>query len=287
MAYEWCSVICENYSTLGGAKDLLLLSLETGFRCIDPEESQIEASLIHTEHHKKMANIVFNSGDGEAIADLLCAWTSESASHELYPQLGICAEYLIGLHYLHPFSPRLQSYIIYAIKCIGYQKFEQVGVEEVVSMLNDLQVYAEDLDDGFGWLKHLLDATQSSENIQHLSLSYWEFLAELAVYWSDLLKYQTYSPQTMICLQDAKEWDKLKCWVSVVWMVWPPASGKTTEEDLEHVMLSLFHQQPGALQKLEEQMEQWGNRWSWIDFPESFKQTCKQVHDKAAQQVAQ
>jgi len=124
-----------------------------------------------------------------------------------------------------------------------------------------------------------------SEKIQHLSLSYWELLADLAAYWAYEIGVHTYNPQVMISLQDAREWDKLKCWVSVVWMVWPPEGGKTTEEDLQHVMLSLFYQQPDALQKLEEQMEQWGEQWSWIEIPESFRQTCKQVHDKAAQQA--
>jgi len=105
MAYEWCSVICKNYSTLNGAEALLLLSLRIGFHDINPKEKQIK--LIHTEHHQKLANIAFGSGDGEAIIDLLSAWTSESSSHTLYPQLKICAKYLTDLHYLYPFSSRL------------------------------------------------------------------------------------------------------------------------------------------------------------------------------------
>jgi len=121
MAYEWCSVICENYSTLEDAKDLLLLSLETGFRYIDPTESWIEAQLIHTVHYEKLVNVVFSSGDGEAIADLLCAWTSWSSSHVPYPQLKICTEYLIGLHHLYPFSSRLQLYTICAVGFVEYQ----------------------------------------------------------------------------------------------------------------------------------------------------------------------
>ena len=286
MAYGWCSIICENHSTLKGTKDLLLDSLKTGFRWIGPEESKIDAKLIHTEHHQKMANIVFSSKDDDAIADLLCAWTSRSSSHTPYPQLKICAEYLIGLNYSYPFSSRLRSYILHAIKLIGYQQFEEVKVEGFIGLLNDLQVCFKDLDNRLEWTRFLLDAFQSSENIQHLSLSYWELLVELVGYWPEELGDHTYSPQVMISLQDAREWDKLKCWVSVVWMVWPPESGKTTEEDLEDVMLLLFHQKPDALQNLEEQMERWGSRWSWVDFPESFKQTCKQVHDKAAQQAA-
>ena len=285
MAYGWCSVICENYSTLHGARGLLLLSLELGFRHINPREGEIEAKLIHTEHHQKMTNIIFSSGDSEAITDLLCAWTSRSDFHVPYPQLKICAEYLVGIYHLHTFSSRLRSHIIYAVELIGYQEFEQFGAEEFIKLLNDLQVCAEDLDDAFGWAKLLLNTIQLSEKAQHLSLLYWELLVEFAAYYSDELKAQAYNPQIMISLQNAKEWDRLKCWISVMWMVWPPEDGETTEEDLEHAMLSLFCQQPGALQKLEEQIEQWSNEWSWGGVPRSFKQICKQVHDKAVKQT--
>ena len=285
MVYGWCSVICENHPTLHGAKNLLLLSLELGFRQINPREGEIKAKLIHTEHHQKMANIVFSSRDGEAIADLLCAWTSRSSSYTRYPQLKICAEYLIDLHYLHPFSSRLRLYIIYVIELIGYQGFEQVRVEGLIGLLNDLQVCTKDMHSSFRWVGLLLDIIQSSENIQHLSLSYWEMLAGFVVYWSNWLEDNIYNPQIMISLQDANEWDKLKCWISVVWMVWPPEGGQTTEEDLGNVMLSLLHQQPGTLQKLKEQMEQWSKEWSENEVPESFKQICKQAHDKAAQQA--
>ena len=77
MTYNWCSAICENYSTLQGAKDLPLLSLEAGFCCIDPTKKWIEVKLIHTDHHQKMANTVFSNRDSEAIADLLCLDLSE------------------------------------------------------------------------------------------------------------------------------------------------------------------------------------------------------------------
>ena len=135
------------------------------------------------------------------------------------------------------------------------------------------------------WARLLLDAIQSSEAIQYLSLSSWELLAEFAVYRSDELGAYTYSPQVMISLQDAREWDQLNCWGCIVWMVWPPEGGKTTEEDLEHVMLLLLHQQPGALQKLEEQMEQWREIGYQHKIPGSFKKICKQALDKAAEQA--
>ena len=143
VAYEWCSLICEDGSIPRSREDTVLLSLEIGFRHIKPWWRWIDAKLIHTEHHQKLANIVFSSGDDEAIADLLCAWTSKSGFHTPYPQLKICAEYLVGLHHLHPFSSRLQSYIVHAIGLIGYQQFEQVGVEGFARLLDGLQVCVE------------------------------------------------------------------------------------------------------------------------------------------------
>jgi len=50
-------------------------------------------------------------------------------------------------------------------------------------------------------------------------------------------------------------------------------------------MFSLFHQRPGALQELEEEMEQWSKEYSWVQIPDSFKQICKKAHDKGAQQA--
>jgi len=231
-----------------------------------------------------MVNIVFSNGDAEAIADLLCAWTPWGNSYDPPQQLRIHAEHLIDLYHQHPSSSRLRQHIINAIEFIGYWRVEEVGVERFIEFLNDLKVVLKDVDDIFKWATLLLDTIQSSEAIKHLSLSYWELLADIAVYWSDELRAHTYSPQVMIFLQDAREWDKLNCWVSVVWMMWPPEGGKTTEEDLEHAMLSLFHQKPGALQKLKEQMEPWSRRPS-NKIPGSFEKICKQIHDKAAQQA--
>lgn len=106
MAYGWCSFICENDPIQTNIRDTVLLPLEIGLQHIDQREKWMVAKLIHTEHHQKLASIVFSSRDGEAIADLH-AWTSGSTSYRSYPQLEICAEHLIDLHYLHPFSSRL------------------------------------------------------------------------------------------------------------------------------------------------------------------------------------
>ena len=282
LAYEWCSVLCKNYSNLKDGKYLLLLSLEIGFCHLNLQSEWIKAKLIHTEHHQELANIIFESKSGEAIADLLCAWTSRSYSHQPYTSLNICAKHLIDLHHLHPFSSRLQKLIIHVIYLISYEKFKQVGVEGFFNFLDDLQVNI-DVVDKKGWAELLLDIVQSNEGIQYLSYPYWELLVEPTVsYWFSPER-STYSPKTVMSLKEAEEWNKLECWIGVVWMLWPLERGKTTEEDLGHITLSLFHQQPSAIQKLEQWMEQLADNWGQI--PESFQRICKQAHGKAAQQA--
>jgi len=278
MAYEWCSVVCKNSSNCYGGLHLLFCSLEIGFRHLKPNFGRIEAKLIHTEHHQGLAEAIFESGNSEAIADLLCAWTSDSSSHKPYTSLDICVKYLIDLN-LHPFPPRLRKLIIYAIYLMILQKSKQLEIEGFVGLLNNLEISFKDIvRQRWTWAGLLLDTAQSSEGIQHLSLLYWNILVEVTgSFWGK----RTYNPQTMISLKEAEEWDKLECWIGVVWMLWPPEKGQTTEEDLGDVTLSLFHQRPGAMQKLEQWMEGWTEDGGQI--PESFQQICKQAQDEAAQ----
>ena len=163
MAYEWCSVIeeCRNSSA---DDQLLLLTLEIGFRNIDPGSPRIDVKLVHTEHHQNLADIVFESADDEAIADLLHAWTSTSDSHEPPPWLKTCARHLVDLRSSSPrhlidlwsYSPRLRRLVIRSVGLIGYGEFEQVGVEGFVQLLDDLRVGVEDMDTvGMGLIKKL------------------------------------------------------------------------------------------------------------------------------------
>ena len=84
----------------------------------------------------------------------------------------------------------------------------------------------------------------------------------------------------MTYLLEAQEWDALECWLSVVWMLWPPEAGET--EDLERVMGLLFRQRPAAVQEPTESMERWsmgGDRGGVLGM---FQRTRKRAH-KAAQ----
>jgi len=194
----------------------------------------------------------------------------------------MCVGHLIHFHNLQPFSSRLRQLVIRSIELIGYQGFEQVAVGEFVRLLNDVCVGVEDMDSKDRWGRLLMDTIQSSEGIQYLSYPYWKLLVEFAVSEPQMLVDSTYNPSVITSLEDAKEWDKLECWMGVVWILWPPEDGETVVGDLEHTMQLLSCQWPGAIQKLEQWMEQWSNCSRFI--PESFQQMCKQVDLKAVQQ---
>lgn len=73
----------------------------------------------------------------------------------------------------------------------------------------------------------------------------------------------------MESLESNGGWDKSEAWMGIVWMAWPPETGSTTEEDVQGVMFSLLCLRPGAIQKLEQRMERWGERRGKT-VPESF-----------------
>lgn len=228
-----------------------------------------------------MADIVFGSQDNDEIEDLLHAWTSHNIPHELPLPLEVYARHLVGLK---PSSQRLRQLVIHAIGAIGYQVFEQVGVEGLFELLNHLNASVEHINAKEGWAVLLMDIIQSFEGIQHLPCLYWELLVELLILESQLLEGVTWSPHVMESLEGNQEWDKLECWMGIVWMVWPPEADSITEKDVQHVILSLFHQQPGAIQKLEQWIEQWGKSNGKV-VPKSFQQGCEQVHIEVAQQI--
>ena len=281
MAYEWCSAIYENRRSLWDWENLLLVSLKIGFRHLDVQSLYIRAWLTHTEHHRELADIIFKSRKSEAIADLLHAWTTRDYSLEpAHTLLDICPGHLVNLHNLVPFSSRLRQLVIRSVELIGYKGFEGVGVERFIDLLNHLRVTVVDMDQRDEWAKLLLDILQFSEETQSLSHWFWELLVEVVPSWSGWLRRRLqvpYNPRITTFLANAQEWSKLECWMGTVWMVWPPGAGGIAEEDLDHLMLLLFCQRPGAAQKLKQWMERWSQECG-EDIPKSFRRICKRAH---------
>jgi len=275
--------MCDNHQYLTD-RESLLLSLEIGFRHLDLQRSWIEdLDLIKTEHHQALVNVVFESGDCEVVADLLHAWTVRGRSYETMCTLsGTCMKYLVNLHKLGPFSSRLRQLVIRSVELIGYEGFERVGVEIFVELLDHLHVTVEDMGGKYEWARLLLDIIQSPEGIQQLSHWYWELLVEVSRSWRG----GVYNPQIAISLTEAEEWDKLERWTRIVWAAWPPEPGWRTEEDLEQLMIPLFHQRPDAVQKLGQWMEQWSKKWG-EEVPESFERTCQRAWEAVQQDLRQ
>lgn len=285
MAYELCSLICEDHRGLKDRENLLLLLLEIGFRRLDPRHWWIrDLQLTHTERHQGLVDAVFKSSDDEAVADLLHAWTVCGPHHKpARTLLGICTGHLTDLHNRVPFSSRLRRLVLRSVEVIGYKGFEGVGMGRFVKLLNSLHVAVEDIDVNrtSEWVKLLSDTLQSSEGIQHLSHWYWELLVELAISRSHWLsRGLTYNPSITISLAGAGEWDKLEYWLGTVWII---AADETTE-DLERLVLLLFRQRPGAVQKLTHWMERWSKK-SGKGVPESFERICTQAREAAQQDL--
>ena len=83
-----------------------------------------------------------------------------------------------------------------------------------------------------------------------------------------------YDPQITISLVEAQEWDKLECWIGTVWIMWPPETGQTMEDDLERPMVLLFRQRPSAVRKL----TQWVKS-RFEEVPESFERISQQAQE--------
>ena len=286
IAYEWCSDIYANREKIEDWKSLLLVCLELGFRHLDPGKLHPDITLTHTQDHWGLVDVVFKSENGEAIADFLHAWTVDyDLPREMGEIVGICTGHLVGLHDLVPFSPRLRRLVIRFVERASYKGFAGAGVEKLIELLNHLHVAAEEMDRLDKWASLLLDVIRSPEGIQRLSHRYWEFLAEPAVWVNRGLEFGDTDalkiPKTLI---DAQEWDKLECWIGVVWMF--SESARITEEDLEHSTLLLFRQRPGAPQRLEQWMERWSKQHRLRHVPESFQRILAQAHETVQRQDA-
>ena len=270
-AYEWCSAICDKYGDLEEGETLLFLSLQIGFRYLDPEREWEGPRLVHTQHHESMVDIVFGSHQDEVIADFLCAWTSKSRLHGPPTSLIMCAKHLIDLPNLDSFSPRLRRLVVQAVGLIGHQGFEEVGVGCFVGLLNRLRVCVDDVDSRSIWTGLLLGVIGSPEGRDRLSYPYWELLLDLGpLYHGAPLGILHYDPHIMTSLQAAQEWDKLACWICVVWLEWPLYLDVLSRY-LERAMLLLFHQRPDSIAKLEGWMERSGR-----DIPAAFRRVCEQ-----------
>ena len=58
----------------------------------------------------------------------------------------------------------------------------------------------------------------------------------------------------MVSLEEEEEWDRLECWMGLIWLLLSPTVN-SPPEDLERVMLSLLREQPSAGKKIEQWLQ--------------------------------
>ena len=275
-AYGWCAIIWANRRSYNCWEGLLCLSLRVGFRRLDP---RAHIDLVLTEHHREMAGSIFESNRCGEIEDLLVALNQHSIGRPAVKSLGKFKRYLINLHNTAvPFSPRLQQLVLESVALIGYEGFEEVGIENFFGFLNHLSTGVEVTDIPAQLCYTLLDAARSPGGHRYLTLQSWGLLANLTAecsWWC----FVHYNPRVTSSLLEAHEWEKLECWMGVVWMMWPPLISDVPE-DLKNAMESLLRNRPGAVRKLTEWMERSSERRKSV-VPESFEQICEQARQAA------
>ena len=272
-AYEWCALIWRNRHSYEGWEALLLLSLEVGFRHLRSPDLWTFPPFTGTEPHQEVSNTVLKSNDSEAVVDL--AWASLMIDTSGRLGLSICADYILDFSggVTKPFPKNLRQIFIFFVERMGLDGLKNVGKERFVRLLNHLHIDIEDMGCFRGcnpWTAILLEIVQSTEEARHLAIQSWELLAKLAT--RGPFEGVTYNPDVATSLVNGEEWDKLECWMGIVWMAWPREPGNVASE-LKVGMESLEKERPGSLRNW---MEQWCGKYG-RDVPESFQQTCENL----------
>ena len=251
MAYGWCSAICEGSLDSGDAKELLFLSLEVGFRGLDPQHRWKDIRFTHTKHYQHMANVIFDHGDDGVIGDFLQAWTSLGRSRMLCKSLDMCARHPLNLQHVNPTSKRLRQLVIHAVELVGVQRLGRIRVEEFTALLDTLRVNVDEMDLQGEWLRLIVHVAQYPGGRHSLPRRYLEIMVELVVTGSPFpLNPASDELRFMVSLEEEHDWGMLEFWMGLVWVTQCP-SIHDIPEDVERVTLSLFHERPNSIQRLE------------------------------------
>ena len=279
-AYDWCAMIWENRQSYEDWETLLLLSLEVGFRHLDLSYLWASLNFTRAEYPQELIDTILNGKNSEAIADLICALCV--ADHSCQLAFSVCANYVVDRpnDATGTFPSRLREVVSLCVEPGGFGALKYMGRARFVKLLNRLHIGIEDVtvpSRFTTWTTILLKIVWSPEGVRHLAIQSWELLANLAT--SGFSKSTTYKPDVTASLLEAEEWDKLECWMGVVWMAWSPGPGITVK-DLEHTTTLLFHHRPGSVDKLTGWMERWSKECN-ADVPEAFQQICERAHTSA------
>jgi len=227
--------------------DLLLRTLEVGFRLADISDRQLPLDLKHTSHHDQIFEAVFSSGDDEAIADAVGAWIVGESS----PPSSCAPYFAMRLTRATPLSPRLRRAGIRAL----VNNRSTISIPDALYLLNCLHVDVDDVVETdyvwslWSWL--LMRVIRSPTGFESLSSHYWRLLGKLT---SRAIFYDRLEPrdvEVIKSLDEVEDWEKLEAWMPIVWGLRVLDPMPESMEDIRRVTLKLASQRPSALQKLE------------------------------------
>ena len=272
-AYRWCLMIWRNRDSYEDWETLALLSLEVGFHhhCISLD-SRAYFPYMDGQLHQGVYRTVLESNNAEAVTALVWASLMFDRTGEL--GLRICADYIIDHRgrITEPSSRHLRSFFTNHVVRMGSYAVKKVGKERSVQVLNGLHIGIEKAGhrERGSWSEILVEVIRFAK-ARCLALHSWKFLAEFATE-GRRLHFVTYDPDITISLTNAQEWDKLECWVGIVWMECPPEPDSVAK-DLEDAMEVLAKERPGALRK---RVERWSGEHR-RNLPASFQLTCDKL----------
>ena len=250
-AYEWCAAICKENEDLDACKDLLVSALRLGFRRDDIYLGSPPYHPVHPDHHKRMIDVVFSTGNTDTIADALCAWTIDDTPQHRFSSLGACADHLVNLAGTK-FPKRLRRMVIRAIEGIGYPEFERVGIEKFVPLLNGLNIEVCEMGQDLSlWTSHLWNVLRSSLGQEQLSSHYWQHIVPMAMQPGlNPLHVKSSDLDTMRSFEKKGDWKRLEVWIGMMWVLELPGGGIEVRE-VERATRTLFRERPGAFQTVE------------------------------------
>jgi len=224
--------------------DLLLSTLEVGFRLADISGNRPPLDLNHTSHHDRIFDAVFSSGDDEAIADAVGAWIVGESS----PATSCARYFAVRVARATPLSPRLRRAGIRALE----SNWRAISIPDALYLLNCLHADVDDVVENESvWFRLAVRVIRSPTGFESLSSHYWRLLGKST---PESIPYDHVEPrdvEVMKSLEEVEDWEKLEVWVPIVWgfLVWEFIPDLV--EDIGRVTLKMASQRPSALQKLE------------------------------------
>jgi len=224
--------------------DLLLRTLEVGFRLADISWRRLPLNLNHTSHHDQIFEAVFSYGDDEAIADAVGAWIVGES-----PPDSSCTRYFaMRAARATPLSPRLRRAGIRVLE----HNWDTISISDALYLLNCLHVDVDDVvENEYEWSWLLMRVICSPTGFESLSSHYWCLLGKLTL---ESLSNATLEPrdvEVMKSLEEVEDWEKLEVWVPILWVCLVCTFIPDFVEDIGRVTLKLASTCPPALQKLE------------------------------------